>query len=222
MKYNLFIVLLILSATWLGKGVLAENHVEWGMKLALEGELPGKWKNEMASVTMFKPGIGVNIGGVAHIHIGRKFYFEPSLSLFNSSYKYKDLIISNADDSVTESDPKLTKWGVQLPLVIGYEIDFSDRFGLTIFTGPQMRFAFAGKIDIKNKTLKEDFGNYFDLWGINGQRRFDLSWKVGGGVPIPIRDCVFTLEADFGITDLLKDGMSFRENRIGLGFTKYL
>lgn len=220
MKQKLFIVLLILTATWLGKGALAENRVEWGMKLALEGELPGKWKNEMTSVAMFKPGIGVNIGAVADIYIGKKFYFDPAVLLFSSSYKYKDLIISSADGLITESDPKLTKWGVQVSLPVGYKIDFSDRFGLKIFTGPQIRYAFAGKINIKNKALKEDSGDIFDLWGINGQRRFDLSWKIGVGVPI--RDFVISLEADFGITDLLKDGMSFRENRIGIGFTKYL
>lgn len=200
--------------------VKAENSkIDWGMKLSLDVELPGKWRGQNMDITMFKPGIGVSIGAIMRINLPKNFYFEPGATLFHSCYKYKDLVITGSNGEVIEKDPKLTKWGFQIPLMIGYGFNFSKSFGLDIYTGPQIRYAFAGKIDIKNKNIRDEIGNTFDLWGVNGQRRFDCSWKIGVG--IPINNSLLSLEADLGITDLLKESMSFRENRIGLGFTKF-
>lgn len=200
-------------------GAEAANKVEWGMKISIDAELPGKWKGEYASFTMFRPGIGTSIGAVAHVALGKNFYFAPEFNLFYSGYKYKDLFITGSDGNVLEKDPKVTKWGFRIPLLVGYGIRISDSFELDVFTGPQMGYAFAGKIDIKSKALKEDTEDTFDLWGKEGQRRFDCSWKIGVGVPV--RDCLLSIEADLGMTDLLKGKISFRENRLGLGFTKF-
>lgn len=200
--------------------VKAENSkIDWGMKLSLDVELPGKWRGQNMDITMFKPGIGVSIGAIMRINLPKNFYFEPGATLFHSCYKYKDLVITGSNGEVIEKDPKLTKWGFQIPLMVGYGFNISKSFGLDIYTGPQIRYAFAGKIDIKNKNIRDEIGNTFDLWGVNGQRRFDCSWKIGVG--IPINNSLLSLEADLGITDLLKESMSFRENRIGLGFTKF-
>lgn len=217
MKHKLIVTMMvILGCTY--SVASAQKKVDWGLKLALDAELPGKWKGDNGSVTMYRPGIGVNIGAVANIVLPKGFYFEPGVSLFYSGYKYKDLVITDVDGSVAESDPKQTKWGIQIPLLIGYEINLSDRFGLDVYTGPQIRYAFAGSIALKNKALKEDISDALDLWHM--QRRFDLSWKIGIGLPLK-NNSVLALEADFGITDLLKADMTFRENRIGIGFTKF-
>ena len=197
----------------------ADNKISWGMKLSVDSELPGKWRGENASITMFKPGIGFSIGASARIDLHKNLYLEPGAALFYSGYKYKDLIISGINGETVEKDPKLTKWGFQIPVLIGYSFNFSKNFGLDLYTGPQIRYAFAGKIDIKNKSLMEEIGNTFDLWGVNGQHRFDCSWKIGVG--LPINNALLSLEADLGITDLLKGNMSFRENRIGLAITRF-
>lgn len=218
MKQKLVIAFVALLFGNLFSQASAENKVDWGMKLAMDCELPGKWKGDNGSVTMYRPGYGVNIGAVANIEMAKGFYIEPGLALFYSGYKFKDLVIPDANGAVEESNPKQTKWGIQVPLVVGYEINLSDRFGLDFYTGPQMRYAFAGSIDIKNKALKEELADSFNLW--NMQRRFDLSWKIGLGLPLK-NNSVLSLEADLGITDLLKSDMSFRENRIGIGFTKF-
>lgn len=202
-----------------GNSVSAENTIDWGMKLSLKGELPGKWKGDNISINMFKPGMGISIGAVADIYLGKKFYFEPGTSLFYSSYYYKDLIIQGVDGTTDQRDPKLTKYGLEIPLLVGYMIDLSDRYEIDVFTGPQLRYAFAGKIDIKKEIINGDLNDSFDLWGINGQRRFDVSWKIGIGVPV--KTCVLSLEADLGITDLLKNDISFRENRIGFSIIKF-
>lgn len=219
MNKKLFLALTAIFFFCSSKGEAADKAIDWGMKISIKAELPGKWKGENIDITMFRPGIGTSIGGVARFYLPKNFYFEPGIALFYSGYKYKDLILMGSGDKVEEKDPKVTKWGLQIPILAGYHITITEQFGLEVFTGPQLRYAFAGKINIKNKSIKEEVESSFDLWGINGQRRLDCSWKVGIG--FPVNNSVLSLEADFGITDLLKGNQSFRENRVGIGFTKF-
>jgi len=198
-------------------GFAQNNTVIWGIKASIGAELPSKWHRDGGVVTMYRPGYGFTIGGVSNIYLGKNFYFEPALSLAYSQYRYKDISLMDGDGTIIETDPKIYKWSFQIPLIVGYTIDMSDNFALNVFTGPQVRYAFAGKIDLGNKELNEDADEYINLW--NGQRRFDLSWKVGVG--FPVNSFLISLEADFGITDLLKNDFSFRENRVGVGVTYY-
>ena len=214
-KLKIFLIGLILCCFNFNIFSKDNNSVIWGIKAKIDAELPGKWHGNNNSVKIYNPGIGFTIGGFSNIYLGKNFYFEPGVSFFYSQYKY-DLIIE-IDALESYKDPKLYKIGLQVPLVFGYTIDFSDKFSMDIFTGPQFRYAFGGKVIIKDKAIEEQVKDVLDLWNV--QRRFDCAWKVGIG--FPIREFTVSLEADFGLTDLLKEGMSFRENRIGLGLTYY-
>ena len=213
-KILLYILTLMLGTVY---GFAQDNPVIWGIKASVDAELPSKWHGDGGGVTMYRPGYGFTVGGVSNIYLGKNFYFEPGISLAYSQYRYKDIEFSDSDGVIRETDPKIYKWSLQIPLVVGYTIDLSDEYSLNVFTGPQVRYAFAGGISFKNKEIAEEADEYVNLW--NGQRRFDLSWKVGVG--IPINNFQISLEADLGITDLLKNDMSFRENRVGVGVTYY-
>ena len=193
-----------------------DNKVLWGVKATIDAELPGKWHGNHHSVKMFHNGVGFTAGGVSNIFLGKNFYFEPGVSFFYSQYKL-DLIIATDGFAGYYKDPKLYKLGVEVPLVFGYTIGFSDKFALDVFTGPQIRYAFGGEVVIKDKEVKEQVGSLLDLW--QAQRRFDCSWKIGVG--LPINNFTISLEADLGITDLLKEGMTFRENRLALGIAYF-
>lgn len=212
-------VLLSAIAVLLGAvvGFAQDDTVLWGLKASVDVELPSKWRGDGGAFTMYRPGYGFTIGGVSNIYLGQNFYFEPGISLAYTQYRYKDMLFSDPQGVIVEEDPKVYKWGLQIPLVVGYTIDMSDSFALNVFTGPQIRYAFAGKIAFRNKEIADGDDEYVDLW--NGQRRFDLAWKVGVGVPL--NSWVISVEADLGITDLLKGDLSFRENRIGLGLTYF-
>lgn len=213
-KILLYIFALMLGSVY---GFAQDNPVIWGIKASVDAELPSKWHRDGGGVTMYRPGYGFTIGGISNIYLGKNFFFEPGISLAYSQYKYKDLAISDSEGVIWETDPKIYKWSLQIPLVFGYSIDMSDRYSLNVFTGPQVRYAFAGDVSFKNKEIAEEVDESVNLW--NGQRRFDLSWKVGVG--IPINNFQISLEADFGVTDLLKNDFSFRENRVGIGVTYY-
>lgn len=214
---KLFTILAVLIGTFIS---YAENNndVLWGVKASADIELPSKWHRDGGSIDMFRHGSGFGAGITSNVYLGRGFYFEPSVMLAYSQYRYKDLIITDEHGNEAETDPKIYKWTIQVPLVVGYSFDFYDDFAVNVFTGPQVRYAFAGDLVFKNKAAQGNAGSEFDLW--NAQRRFDFSWKIGIG--FPIKSFQVSLEADFGISDLLKNTeLTFRENRIGIGVTYY-
>lgn len=214
MKHKLLYIVITLLLLSVGNSFAAsDGTVMWGVKATGDLELPGKWRHDGSSVTMYKPDAGFTLGVVSNIYLGKNFYFEPGVSLYYSRYKYDVIILS---EYVQESNPKISKFGVQIPLLVGYELSKDDGVAMTVFTGPQLRFGCRGDISVKNKVLKDELDD-LNLW--NGQHRFDLSWKIGVG--FPVNDFVISLEADLGITDLLKNDFSCRENRLGLGLTYY-
>ena len=215
-KLKIFIIGSILCCFNLNLIANDNNKVLWGLKATVDMEIPGKWHGENTTVTMYKPGAGFTIGGVSNIYLGKNFYFEPGVSFFYSQYRY-DLKIGVDGLFDYINDPKLYKLGLEVPLVLGYTIDFSDKFVMDVFTGPQLRYALGGKTDFKNKEIDDFIGDTLDLWNV--QRKFDCSWKIGIG--FPMNQFTLLLEADLGITNLLKQELSFRENRLGLGLTYY-
>lgn len=215
MKKKLILALIISCFSITQSPVFAANdQVLWGVKGSVDIEIPGKWRADHNSFSMYRPGAGFTIGPVCNIYLGKGFYFEPGVSLFYSEYRYKDLIIEAATPEV---DPKNYKWGVQVPLVVGTTFEFTDKFVMNLYTGPQFRYAFAGGTEYKNRSLVSDLNGSLDLWNI--QRRLDLSWKVGLGFPTPYFN--IAVEGDVGLTNLLKDDVSFNEYRLGLGITYY-
>lgn len=188
----------------------------WGIKAAFDFNIPGNWHNDGSSIKMFDHGYGATFGAVCNIYLGHGFYFEPGLSFFYDSYAYNDLIIPN-EDTVVES-PSIFKAGLRVPLVAGYAFDITENLSMVVFTGPELSYAFAGKIRLPNDGNWDDFDD--SLFGRNGQRRVDLAWKFGFGVPFS-DSWLLSLDASIGVTDLLPGPTSFRDNRVCLSVTRY-
>lgn len=209
-----------LLCTSLTYGKINDKRVNWGLKATVDAELPTKWHGEHNDIKMFNNGVGFTIGAISNISIAKNFYFEPGISFFLSQYRY-DLIVADGKDKT--ENPMLSKYGIEIPTLFGYTIDFNDMIGLHIFTGPQIRYAFTGKVGLNSEEQKEENENLL-LWDSN--RRFDFSWKIGIG--LPIQHFMISVEADFGITNLYKKGAltghtnwNYRENRVGAGITYY-
>ncbi len=221
--FRLLIALLLLlcGASGVMKAEEKDTRPMWGVKAGLDFNLPGKWHIGDSRVKMYRQGFGVNVGGLCNIYLGKDFYFEPGISLFYDVYSYYDLVILG-DDGTNFSDysnPYIYKVGFRIPLIFGRSIDFSERFSMSVFTGPELNYAFAGGIKGKNSKRLEETGVTLFGKGDGCQRRFDCAWKVGIGVPM--NEWFLSLDAAFGLTDMLKGGGSFRENRVTLGVTRY-
>ncbi len=206
-------------------GVMAQNSPDtrpmWGVKAAFDLNLPGKWHGDAGSVNMYRYGFGGTLGAVCNVWLGHNFYLEPGVSIFYDTYSYKGVVFS-ADGSGygDESDPSLYKVGVRVPVVAGYSFAVGSSLVMSVFTGPEMSYAFAGKVKLKNPELAGQ-ENGLDLFGRYGtQRHVDCAWKFGFGWQM-YDSWMISLEGAVGMTDLLRGGMTFRENRLSVALTRY-
>lgn len=215
---SFLVMFAIVSGSCFAKSASSEPAL-WGIKANFGLELPGNWRGNGNSVKMYSTGVDAQVGAVCNIYLGRDFYFEPGAALFYESYKFDNLGILGAEGDVVATDPGIHKLGVRVPLVFGYTFALSEDFSMCVFTGPQIGYALWGEVSTEYPS--NYYGDEFptDLFGKHGHRRFEFGWKIGVG--IPFNNFMVSFEGDLGITDLLKNGMSFRENRCIVGLTYY-
>lgn len=196
------------------------KRVIWGIKGNLGAELPyANWKVDGESRRMFNSGFGASIGGLANIYLDKNFYFEPEVSLFYEGYSYNNIVTVAPNSPSVNGGPNINKLGFRIPLVFGYFINISDTWGLDVFTGPVLDYAFYGKAKTQNDEIKDNEDLMSVFKGKYGQRRFEMEWKIGVG--FPVNNFLISLEGDLGILNMMKHNLSLRENRVSLGITYY-
>lgn len=200
-------------------GQESEKTVIWGVRAGIDVNIPGKWHGNGASVDMFKNGCGFTAGAVCNVWLGRAFYLEPGLSLFYDTYSFDDLILADNAGEPAQSDPSLYKVGLRLPVMVGYSFNIAQRLLMSVYTGPELSYAFGGKVRLDENVDTNDIDTAFDLFGPGGQRRLDCAWKIG--VAAPIGPISMSLDCALGLTNLNRSEMSFREYRVTVGATYY-
>lgn len=218
MKRTLLYFLFVLAALASEAQIIenGETNPVWGVRAAFDVNLPGKLHNNVIDDRMFRCGTGGTLGAVCNIFLGNKFYLEPAVSLFYDTYGYKGLTL--AGDDYEESDPKVYKAGVRIPVVAGYSIAVSDRLSIAPFTGPELSYAFAGAVKVHDKDrLDLDETSLFGkFWN---QRRVDCGWKIG--VAFFSGMWSFNIDGTIGMTNLMTDGTKFHESRGSVSLTRY-
>lgn len=193
-----------------------EHNPTWGVRASFDVNIPGHVRSNIFNDKTFRAGTGGAIGAVCNIYLGNKFYLEPGISLFYDTYSYNDLIVE--ENGYKESDPTVYKVGVRIPIVAGYSFSVSDRLSIAPFTGPELSYAFAGDIRLLDKDRLDLDGNL--LFGkIGSQRRADCGWKIG--IAFFTGMWSFNIDASIGMTNLMKNGTTFRENRGSVNVTRY-
>jgi len=186
----------------------------WGIRVNIDINVPGHYHYEGESVKMFRNGAGFSVGAVYTLPVGGIFFFQPGAGLFYDTYSYDDLlVIDDPGSGMTTENPAVYKAGLRIPLMFGYNFDLWEKAAVSIYTGPEVDYAFAGKVRLNKKY---DWGETIseDIFGPYGHRRFDLAWKAGIG--IPMNHWFVGLEATFGMLDMLRTGMSFHEKRVSV------
>lgn len=191
-----------------------ESSTLWGLRAAVDFNMPSKWHYDGGSFDMYSPGFGLTLGGVCNVYLGKGFYLEPGASLFYDTYSFKDLVISNYPGNQDANDPGLYKLGIRIPVVAGYAFDITDQLAMCVYTGPEFSYSFAGKLRIHDTDDISD-----ELFG-DWQRRADVAWKIGIG--FPYKSVTMSVDAAIGMTDLLKTQMRARDNRLSVSLTYYL
>lgn len=213
----LYIVILMCFTTSSAQIIeTGESNPVWGVRAAFDVNLPGKIHGNVIDDRMFRNGTGVTVGTVCNIFLGKKFYLEPAVSLFYDTYSYKGVTITGIN--YEESDPTVYKFGIRIPVVVGYSICLTDRISIAPFTGPEMSYSFAGAMKIHDKEkLELDDTSIFSKFG--NQRRFECGWKIG--VAFFTGMWSFNIDGTIGLTNLMTNGTRFHENRGSVSLTRY-
>ena len=211
MKRNITILLLTLLSVF---PLMADGL--WGAKASIDLNAPGKWKVGDTSTKLYNSGFGFSVGALYSYFLTDSFFLEPSLSLFYDTYSC-DFFISEGDGFAAEK-PVTYKVGLRLPLVIGYTFDITDDFSLSVFTGPEFNYAFAGRNRFKSNVLTKEIGTIFGKED-GMQRRVSCAWK--GGIGFPFSDWRVDLEAAVGMSDIVQGPASLKENRFSISLLRY-
>lgn len=218
MKRYLTILAILISAFTLSA---QDGESSWGIRAAFDINVPSKLGGRLngEKLDLFRTGFGGTVGAVYTHYFNDCIYLEPGASFYNDTYSYKDLIIMGEPAGIEETDPSLYKFGVRIPLVIGYSYYFLESLPMRFYTGPELSYALAGNVRIKNKQL---LGDDFDLslFGKNGfMNRVDCAWKIGLGFETEI--ATICIDAALGMTDIYKGPLKLRENRLSISLTRY-
>ena len=218
---KLFIMFCVLMSSLFLKAQIieqGEHNPMWGVRAAFDVNIPGHVRSNVFNDKTFRAGTGGAIGAVCNIYLGQQFYLEPGVTLFYDTYSYNDLVITNEEGIPVEKNPAVYKAGFRIPVVAGYSFSISDRLSVAPFTGPELSYAFAGDIKVHDKESLDIHGNL--LFGeIGSQRRFECGWKIG--VAFFSGMWSFNIDATIGMTNLMKNGTTFRENRATVNVTRY-
>ena len=201
--------------------ILYAQAQEWGIRAAFDINIPSKLGGRLngEKLDLFRIGYGGTLGAVYTYWFNDKIFLEPGASLFYDTYSFKDLIIMDEPAGVSETDPSLYKLGLRIPLVIGYSYYLLDDLPMRVFTGPELSYAFAGNVRIKNKQSPDDDLD-LSLFGKKGfMNHVDCAWKIGLG--IETQYALISFDVALGLTDLYKDHLTLHDNRVTISLTRY-
>lgn len=202
------------------------NRVYFGVRLSGDIVCPGKMTANISGTKIgekiYKNGGGIELGAICNIPVVSNLFIEPGLKFFYNTYSatddyLKDLNSVDAFDELYINSMDIRKFGMRIPVMIGYRFDCTDDISVSVFTGPELEIGFKSKGYLKSDKIEISE----NLYGDEGEmKRVNFSWGFGAGVNI--KKFYIGISGDAGLVNLIKDteNISFHENRasITLGY----
>lgn len=186
------------------------NKAYFGVRVGGEAICPGKITHENVGVSAYKNGGGVEFGAIYNIPVVANFYVEPGLKLYYNTYSMKKDILDDMADNVGVDSFSIRKFGMRVPVMLGYHFDFTEDINVSVFTGPELEVGLSGKAHVKafgengSESIYGDEGEY---------NRFDLVWGVGAG--ITYSHYYFGVSGGIGMLNMYNtSAVKFHENRV--------
>lgn len=206
--------------TFTARAQEAPGKARWGLRAGWDVNLAGRWHKDGSHLPGYHTGTGATLGAICDIPLPGGFFLEPGASLFYDTYADKvSLALDKRSFNTKEIDPTVYKAGIRFSASAGYRFRLSEKTALKVFTGPELSVAFAGGIHINDNDLKEDLD--YSIFGTDGyMHRVSAGWKAGAAVPFG--NWQAGIDASFGMTNLLTNGYTFRENRLNIHLALFL
>lgn len=187
------------------------NHGFFGVRVSGTVTCPGNVTDNGKSESWFKNGGGFDAGLVYSFPIAANFYVEPGIKLFYDTYGVKDEYLYKVNNAAT--DVSLNKFGMRVPVMLGYHFDFTKDFKVYVFTGPELEAGFTGKINEKLYGGRKQSSSIYNKDNKLSQQHIDVLWDFGVG--LSYRKFYFGVTGAVGMIDMINsDKYKFHENRV--------
>ncbi len=178
---------------------------QWSVGFSLDLCSPSEVSMDDGSETVFKEGWGLSVGGFYNVSLGktRKWFIEPGVKLYYTTYSSRDGAVSGGDKL------KLDKFGVRVPIHAGYRFRLGEQLNLAVFTGPVFDLGIAGREKIEGSRYNASvlpFGDKGDF------KRFNFLWSLGAAIEYGCHS--FGMELNMGCVNMYggSQDYSFTDN----------
>lgn len=187
-----------------------DNKPYFGLRVGADISCPGKLSADNTAIDIFKCGPGIEFGGIFNVPVIANFYVEPGLKLFYDTYSFKKGFIDWLFPGNTISGVSERKFGMRIPVMLGYHFDFTEDIKVSIFTGPELEIGFMAKEYAKGNGLEVHENLYGDNSSYN---RVNFLWDFGASVSY--QHVYFGVNGGIGILKMFKDSyVNFHESRV--------
>lgn len=177
------------------------NHPFLGIRVGLDVSSAASSK-----LDCYNNGVGFNIGAVYNIPVYKNLYVEPGLSLFYNTFGTETV---NGLSGKT-IDGSIRNFGFRVPIVAGFNFDFTDDIRVAPFTGPQLNMSVIARDHYDDGSI-----DGHSIFGEYGFKHFDLQWVFGVGVTY--QNYYLSVSGGVGMTKVLDvTADSFRRNTFNL------
>jgi hypothetical protein len=188
------------------------NKSYFGLRLGGEITCPGKITSHGVGISVFDNGGGVELGGIYNTPLVANLYLEPGVMFYYNTYSYKDDMIGDLEDDIIFEGASIRKFGMRVPVMLGYHFDFTPTVKLSLFTGPELEIGFSAKEHITGHNIEMSQSLYDEEGGMH---RVDLLWGIGAG--FTIQQFYVGVKGSLGLLNMYNyNDISFHENRVTL------
>ncbi len=223
MKRPFLILIAVVLSTMLNQvnsQTFSEPSGHWGIRASYNLTVPGKLTlSDDKKEDVYNAGSGFQVGVTRLVPIVSHFYVEPGAMLFFDTYSAKEDKVYLFHNGTSAS---FNKFGLRIPVMLGWHFDFGAKTKLYVFTGPEFEVGFTGKV--KYGQPHKDIS--FDVYSKDGHLR-NLSGLWGAGIGVSYDKYYLGFSGDFGFTNRYNGdpNRSFRENHfmvtIGMNLKTY-
>lgn len=187
-----------------------DNKVYFGIRAGGEITCPGNFSVANVGVSIFKNGGGMELGGICNIPVVANFYVEPGLKFYYDTYSLKSEYMEAIQDDIVINSVIIKKFGIRIPVMAGYHLDFADNIKVSMFIGPELEVGMSAKGYVKGHNIDMSENLYGEE---GGMKRIVLLWGIGAG--ISYQHYYFGVNGGIGMLNMLSEpNLKFHENRV--------
>lgn len=166
-----------------------DNRGFFGVRVALDMTGPEQFKLGGITTDLLSAAPGVSFGAVYQLPVVANLYLEPGLSFYYDTWLLNiDILGSEGLPlAVKYNNRSLRSFGMRVPVVAGYHLDFVKALKVFAFTGPVLDVGFSNDYYINftdNGVHEHIVGTTYSDDSMIPLKRLDVAWRVGLGASI--------------------------------------